>query len=616
MHILMTSSWRALLGLSATLCLSTAHALEAPALKWQHGGCYNSWCETGWYSSPAVADLDGDGRAEVVAALSSIFALDGETGVLLGRVGSGHDMSEPAASSVGRTWPAVVIRDIDGDGELEIIAAHNRGTVSVYDRHGRFKPGWPRQPSERELRGLIVDDIDGDGRDEIIVSAAVTSRINTWVYQPDGSLRPGWPQPGTSTGSAWGVFNNNATTGDLDGDGVKEVIVPSDVTRVQAYHPDGSLMAAHPMFSGKTWGELSAWEDPEIEMRGWGSCKSGDPRKERYRANFAYGAGEVVDVDGDGRMEVVVTGNMYDCAVGNDDKGNRYNTVFIFNADRSRYSSDKGDWSVPPIDTGAALSEDYNLIENNQPNPAVVDLDGDGIKEIVFPSYDGRVHAFWLDKSEHHSWPYSVASSTEGFHRFASEAAVADLDGDGRAEIIFTTWTQKGSAQNGHLHILNYRGELLHKIALPPSRGSSSWDGGLAAPTLANIDSDDDLEVVVSTGHAGIVAYDLPGTASAKVLWSNGAGVERVLQPPRLQTTRSGTHVTLDWGTAPAASGYTLYYAPYPYTGTASIQELDLGKSTSFAYDLPPGLAYYVAIRSRLAGSESEYSNIELVRDK
>ena len=26
----------------------------APTLKWQRGGCFNSWCETGWYSSPAV----------------------------------------------------------------------------------------------------------------------------------------------------------------------------------------------------------------------------------------------------------------------------------------------------------------------------------------------------------------------------------------------------------------------------------------------------------------------------------------------------------------------------------------------------------------------------------
>ena len=56
----------------------------------------------------------------------------------------------------------------------------------------------------------------------------------------------------------------------------------------------------------------------------------------------------------------------------------------------------------------APLSEDYNVIENNVPNPVVVDLDGDGQKEILYPSYDGRVHAYWLDKTEHGSWPFEV----------------------------------------------------------------------------------------------------------------------------------------------------------------------------------------------------------------
>ena len=54
--------------------------IPLPVLKWQHGGCYSSWCETGWYSSPAVADLDGDGSMEVIGSAYSIFVLDGETG--------------------------------------------------------------------------------------------------------------------------------------------------------------------------------------------------------------------------------------------------------------------------------------------------------------------------------------------------------------------------------------------------------------------------------------------------------------------------------------------------------------------------------------------------------
>ncbi|HSB66185.1 MAG TPA: VCBS repeat-containing protein, partial [Anaerolineales bacterium] len=134
-----------------------------PTLKWQLGGCYNSWCETGWYSSPATADLDGDGQVEVIASAYSIFSLNGSTGSLEWRMSSGHDRSEPGAPNVGRTWPGIVIADVDQDEELEIVTAHSGGWVAVYNAQGYFEPGWPKQPTTRELRGLLVSDVDGDG---------------------------------------------------------------------------------------------------------------------------------------------------------------------------------------------------------------------------------------------------------------------------------------------------------------------------------------------------------------------------------------------------------------------------------------------------------------------
>lgn len=48
-------------------------AIQAPVLKWQHGGRYSSRCETGWYSSPAVADLDGDGTRGVIGSVFGGF---------------------------------------------------------------------------------------------------------------------------------------------------------------------------------------------------------------------------------------------------------------------------------------------------------------------------------------------------------------------------------------------------------------------------------------------------------------------------------------------------------------------------------------------------------------
>jgi uncharacterized repeat protein (TIGR01451 family) len=170
------------------------------------------------------------------------------------------------------------------------------------------------------------------------------------------------------------------------------------------------------------------------------------------------------------------------------------------------------------------LSEDWHIIESNMSNPVAADLDGDGLLEIIYPSYDGRVHAYWLDKSEHGSWPYSVYDAVEGFYRFASEPVVADLDDDGHAEVIFTSWVQKGTYKTGKLHILDYLGNPVHEVNLPAAYGSPDWNGALAAPTLADIDGDPDLEVVINSAHSGVLAYDLPGTASARLLWGTGRG--------------------------------------------------------------------------------------------
>src|SRR4029450_6686526 len=143
----------------------------APVLKSRRGGCYPSWGATGWYSSPAVADLDGDGAPEVIGSAYSIVALDGIAATLKWRVPSGYDRAvPPSTGSVGRTWPGIVVADVDADGQPEIVTAHGGGVVSVYDRSGYFKPGWPQQPTPgNELRSLAVYDLDADGNLEILV---------------------------------------------------------------------------------------------------------------------------------------------------------------------------------------------------------------------------------------------------------------------------------------------------------------------------------------------------------------------------------------------------------------------------------------------------------------
>jgi hypothetical protein len=501
------------------LALPGFAAVAAPVLKWQHGGCYSSWCETGWYSSPAVADLDGDGAPEVVASAYSIVALEGATGNLEWRVPSGHDRTEPGADSVGRTWPGIVIEDLDDDGAPEIATAHGGGWVSVYTATGYFEEGWPQQPVGNELRSLAVGDLDRDGTYEIAVGAARGNSTNAWVLEHGGALRPGWPQVVGAGGYSWGVYNDNLALADLEGDAALEVIVPSDVHYICTYDADGAHLSADAVYGGKNWGEVGVWESYATELRGWGMCNGA--RAESYRTNFADGPATVADLDGDGSLEVVATGRTYDCTGGETTK---YTGVYVFAADRGRFVTASYDWTAAPVDLGAPLAMDYNVIESASYNPAVADLDGDGELEILFSDFAGKLHAFWLDRTEHGPWPYSVYSAAEGFFRFASEPVVADLDGDGAAEVLVTTWAQKGSGANGALLVLSASGGLLHQVPLPPALGTTNWNGALAAPTLANLDADADLEVVIQTAHSGVVAYDLPGTAAARILWGTGRG--------------------------------------------------------------------------------------------
>ena len=202
------------------------------------------------------------------------------------------------------------------------------------------------------------------------------------------------------------------------------------------------------------------------------------------------------------------------------------------------------------MDTGAPLSEEYGVIESNQPNPVVADLDGDGRMEILYSSYDGRMHAFWLDKTEHGNWPYSVYNPGEGFYRFASEPVIADLDDNGYAEVIFTSWTQKGSFATGKLHILDYQGNPIYEVSLPAAFGGEDWNGALPAPTLVNIDADPDLELVALSANSGVLAYDLPGTEHATILWGTGRGdfqrdgnVSNALAPTLRDSTKSSSLV-------------------------------------------------------------------------
>ncbi|NTU85985.1 MAG: VCBS repeat-containing protein, partial [Chloroflexales bacterium] len=456
-------------------------AVAAPVLKWQYGGCQPAphYCDTGWYASPAVADLDGDGKPEVLWGSYDLLALNGEDG-----------STQWGAQSGQRIWPGVVVADLDANGSLEVVVGRGGDQVTAYTSSGAV--AWARNPFGRgEVRSLAAEDLEGDGRLEVIVGRAGTGDIEQVnVFDAAGAQRPGWPARRASDstiGYGSGMYNENLAIADLGGSSDKEIYAPTDTHYITALRPDGTQVAASSIYGpGKVWSQVGVHVDHTVDLRGYAYCGT------EHRPNFANVAPAAGDLDGDGMLELVVPGDVYNCDTGDPD-GDMYYLPWILRGDRTRWKNASYDWeALPTPEPGSGpLSQDYSVIENIAVNTVLADLDGDGVSEILFPSYDGRLHAYWLDKTQHGSWPFDVPGA--GI-RFASEPAVVDLDNDGRAEVLFTSWPESQGGQVGQLHILSDQGVQLYAVNLPAPGAGADWNGGLGAPTVANLDADADLE--------------------------------------------------------------------------------------------------------------------------
>ncbi|MES2640953.1 MAG: FG-GAP-like repeat-containing protein [Myxococcota bacterium] len=150
---------------------------------------WNGGSDVDPYGFPSLADLDGDGLAEVVWGRQIISS----AGVLLGTGAYGSGSNGNA-----RTSFAV---DMDDDGVLEVVAGN-----AVYEMDGSTvwydggSDGWP-----------AVGDFDGDGLPEVVrVGGAVVTLSDT-----DGTLLWSVGVPGGGGGPP--------TVADFDGDGQPEV---------------------------------------------------------------------------------------------------------------------------------------------------------------------------------------------------------------------------------------------------------------------------------------------------------------------------------------------------------------------------------------------------------
>lgn len=356
----------------------------------------------GLYAQTALADLDGDGRLEFITGqqYGTIFWYHCDAPDRWSRHVLGHD----SPSDVG-----ACVLDVDGDGHPDLVAG------GAWYRNSQDE----RRPFERfvfdeNLRGVhdvLTADIDGDGRPEIIT---MSDRNDLrWYHIPDDPTQP-WPHHFIGP-----PVHAGASVGDLDGDG------HLDIVRTD-------------MWFQNVDGDGSRWVEHAIGPN--------TPPPPDFQPHFAWNATKamVVDVNGDGRLDVVFT----DAEI----PGGKVWWMENTNGEGTA-------WRRHEIAGGFTDVEGKGMRRGAYHSLFVGDLDGDGDRYVlscemeavcgqrpprwyVWKNVDGR-GGVWQEQV--------IFDGNLGGH----EAVVGDVTGNGRLDVVSKPWrAQPGNAVQGQTYVV------------------------------------------------------------------------------------------------------------------------------------------------------------------
>lgn len=502
---------------------------------------------TGWFASPVIYDLDGDGSNELIAAHYSIDVFD-HTGAPL------SSAEEPE----GRIYAPHVIADLDGDGTIEIVAGSG-AEVFAYEWRGgalSLKSGWPADTTcgdqSPEVRGLAAADLDGDGSIEVVATTTQTLDTSAGgaqvfafsadgsLYQPAGGHNPAWPRYNALSGpgndadrngqghDGFGCYGLNVGIGNIDDDEQLEVIATYDNHHIQAFDHDGVAIDTSPWFANRnpdfqgnpmTWGQFIRWVDPEVEENHYHLHEGEWPHPEWAEwLQWTDSPPNVVDLDGDGKNEVVGV-PFVEMNVPYETQAYAIMVLEGAYGDGDRSAHRKPGWEVLPRGDAPIEVEGW-YPPRGIPAPAIVDVQGDESLEIIVSLNDGYLYLF--DAAGQRIWQFNYTHGKPIM--YASEPTVADLNQDGSPEIAFTTFGDPDETDSGYLVILAANGTLLHDIALPDPGHNGNGSGAPAAPTIGDLDGDGQLEIVTQAFYSKLDVFTVPGSGTNCLLWSTARG--------------------------------------------------------------------------------------------
>jgi subtilisin family serine protease len=274
---------------------------------------------------PSLADVDGDGTDEVF--------IDEESGHLHAYRADGTVL--PGWPQYGDAGPRIntpAIGDLDGDEEFEVVAATGWVTsgmlLHAWHHDGTAVAGFPvRFMDSYEMTFPMLGDVDGDGQSEIVFSGLDGSSPVAFVVGANGSIERKIPLPGFTTRAG--------ALADMNGDRVPEIIMQT--SELVVVRGDGTPLAGWPRPAGAAFnagpvvGDVDGDGSPDIaivveregddEVHLYDAAGRMHPRFPKYLPLLGPGAvPAIADIDGDARIELIVTGAHWSGESGDYDK--------------------------------------------------------------------------------------------------------------------------------------------------------------------------------------------------------------------------------------------------------------------------------------------------------
>jgi hypothetical protein len=438
--------------------LETLEARDVPATPAQIGaagiplsGAFSTWNygDGGTFTpSPVFADINGDGSEELITVTGdrdvAAYTFGGGTAMNLLRtfdtgVGAGEIYTTPLVVFVPGIGKVVYVGDRNGNlyGWNAADGVQLAGfPVSVDVPPSLYPDPQGANPRNSILGPLAAGDIDGDGVPEIVATSynhhVTAFRWNggmVWRYANDDSVLSG------------------VAIGDLDRDGISEVVLGGDYSTNAFYDAGGNVTALSGPTGRRKWVKML----PQI---GQSSPVLGD-------------------VNGDGTLEIFVgTGINYMNLYGATYPGN-----YVYGLDHN--GNDLPGW---PYATAPGTTE------GRTPSPpALADLDGNGSLEVIIGDYAGKIHAVqWNGVAATARWTANFSGSNSPL--FAAPV-VLDIDGDNDLDVVQLS-NSEIRAFDGLTGALTWSGFVenggLYQFISSPAVGKFKGNGTIQLAVMSN----------------------------------------------------------------------------------------------------------------------------------